>query len=188
MAAITRDEEVALARRARAGDSDAEGKLVEAHLPWVRHLAKGLSGRGLSRDDLVQVGSIGLLKAVRRFDPDQGIRLTTWSHKFIRRAMAKAVRKESRSRLEFMPPDRMASLQERPAPSDYGPRSRALELACEQLLNPSEKEVFTLRHGDLKPLSYRQIAGLIGRSKPAVGRTHRKAIAKLKSSLNPSAA
>lgn len=188
MAALTRDEEVALARRREAGDKQAESQLVEAHLPWVRAVAGKFRGRGVDLADLVQLGWIGLLKAVRKFRPDVGVRLTTYAYPFILRPISKAVRKASRSRLEFVPPERLLAVEDGDDPIDYGLRNRALQVACDQLLNPDERLVLMMRFSDSKELSYRQIGALTGRSKPAVGRTHRKAIAKLRRQLNPTAA
>lgn len=73
-------EELALLRRYRdGGDDHARDELVEMMLPWVRRVAMRYSNRGQDPDDLVQVGSVGLLKAIDRFDFDRGVRLTTFA-------------------------------------------------------------------------------------------------------------
>lgn len=73
-------EELALLRRYReGGDTHARDELVELMLPWVRRVALRYSHRGQDPDDLVQVGSVGLLKAIERFDFDRGVRLTTFA-------------------------------------------------------------------------------------------------------------
>lgn len=61
------------------GDVQARDRLVEQHLPLVRALARRYSGRGEQLDDLVQVGSIGLIKAIDRFELDRGVELTTYA-------------------------------------------------------------------------------------------------------------
>jgi RNA polymerase sigma-B factor len=61
------------------GDLDARDRLIEAYLPLVRALARTLANRGERHEDLVQVGSIGLIKAVDRFEPDRGVDLATFA-------------------------------------------------------------------------------------------------------------
>lgn len=74
------DEEIALLHRYREqGDLHARDELVDMMLPWVRRVAMRYSNRGQETDDLVQVGSVGLLKAIERFDFDRGVRLTTFA-------------------------------------------------------------------------------------------------------------
>ncbi len=79
------DEERALAERLqRDNDLDAARALVLAHLRFVVHVARGYSGYGLPLADLVQEGNIGLMKAVRRFDPAQNVRLISFAVHWIR--------------------------------------------------------------------------------------------------------
>jgi RNA polymerase sigma-32 factor len=79
------DEEQALARKLRANDDlDAARELVLAHLRFVVHIARGYSGYGLQLGDLVQEGNVGLMKAVKRFDPDVGVRLVSFAVHWIR--------------------------------------------------------------------------------------------------------
>jgi RNA polymerase sigma-B factor len=74
------ETELALLRRYRIdGDEHARDELVELMMPWVRRVAMRYSNRGQETDDLVQVGSVGLLKAIERFDFDRGVRLTTFA-------------------------------------------------------------------------------------------------------------
>src|SRR5688572_16308701 len=68
------EEEQALARRFVEGeDLDSAKRLVLAHLRFVVHVARGYQGYGLPIADLIQEGNIGLMKAVKRFDPNQGV-------------------------------------------------------------------------------------------------------------------
>jgi len=72
---LTAEDEQALARRFRDGeDLDAARELVHSHLRFVVHVARGYNGYGLQLGDLIQEGNIGLMKAVKRFDPEQGVR------------------------------------------------------------------------------------------------------------------
>jgi RNA polymerase sigma-32 factor len=65
-------------------DLDAAQKLVMAHLRFVVHIARGYSGYGLAHADLIQEGNIGLMKAVKRFDPTMGVRLVSFAVHWIR--------------------------------------------------------------------------------------------------------
>ncbi|MEW6648238.1 MAG: RNA polymerase sigma factor RpoH [Pseudomonadota bacterium] len=82
---LTAEEERELAVRLREdNDLEAARRLVMAHLRFVAHIARGYSGYGLPQADLVQEGNIGLMKAVKRFDPDQGVRLVSFAVHWIR--------------------------------------------------------------------------------------------------------
>src|SRR5690348_15638047 len=82
---LTREREQELARRFRRdNDLDAARELVLAHLRFVVHIARGYSGYGLPLSDLVQEGNIGLMKAVKRFDPSVGVRLVSFAVHWIR--------------------------------------------------------------------------------------------------------
>ncbi len=79
------EEEQELARRFRDEDDlDAARQMVMSHLRFVVHVARGYAGYGLPLGDLVQEGNIGLMKAVKRFDPEQGVRLVSFAVHWIR--------------------------------------------------------------------------------------------------------
>jgi RNA polymerase sigma-32 factor len=81
----TREEEVALAARYRTnGDLEAARELVLSHLRFVVHIARGYTGYGLPVADLIQEGNVGLMKAVKRFDPTVGVRLVSFAVHWIR--------------------------------------------------------------------------------------------------------
>jgi RNA polymerase sigma-32 factor len=82
---LTLDEERDLAVRLRDhGDMDAARRLVLSHLRFVIRIARGYLGYGLPLPDLIQEGSVGLMKAVRRFEPDVGVRLVSFAVHWIR--------------------------------------------------------------------------------------------------------
>jgi len=82
---LSRDEELQLATRFRSADDlEAARQLVLSHLRFVVHIARGYSGYGLPMGDLVQEGNIGLMKAVKRFDPAVGVRLVSFAVHWIR--------------------------------------------------------------------------------------------------------
>ena len=82
------EEEQALARRFHdEEDLGAARELVMSHLRFVVHVARGYNGYGLPLGDLIQEGNIGLMKAVKRFDPDVGVRLVSFAVHWIRAEM-----------------------------------------------------------------------------------------------------
>ena len=82
---LSREDEQSLARRFREeGDVDAARALVLSHLRFVVYIARGYSGYGLPMGDLVQEGNVGLMKAVKRFDPTIGVRLVSFAVHWIR--------------------------------------------------------------------------------------------------------
>ncbi len=82
---LSREEERDLAERFRfGGDLEAARQLVLSHLRFVVHIARGYSGYGLPVGDLIQEGNVGLMKAVKRFDPKQNVRLVSFAVHWIR--------------------------------------------------------------------------------------------------------
>ena len=82
---LSKEDEHALATRFHEQDDlDAARDLVMAHLRFVVHIAKGYTGYGLPLGDLIQEGNVGLMKAVKRFDPDYGVRLVSFAVHWIR--------------------------------------------------------------------------------------------------------
>ena len=85
---LSAEDERALAERFRDEDDlEAARELVMSHLRFVVHVARGYSGYGLPLGDLIQEGNIGLMKAVKRFDPDVGVRLVSFAVHWIRAEM-----------------------------------------------------------------------------------------------------
>lgn len=82
---LTPENEQALARQFRdEGDLEAARQLVLSHMRFVVHLARSYSGYGLQQADLIQEGNVGLMKAVKRFDPDYGVRLVSFAVHWIK--------------------------------------------------------------------------------------------------------
>src|SRR6266403_1699588 len=94
---LSAEEERALAQRFRAeGDLEAARSLVLSHLRLVVAVARGYLGYGLPHADLIQEGNIGLMKAVKRFDPDQGVRLVSYAMHWIKAEMHEYILKNWR--------------------------------------------------------------------------------------------
>ncbi|MGO1892763.1 MAG: RNA polymerase factor sigma-32, partial [Luteimonas sp.] len=94
---LSTEDEQALARRYHGEeDLDAARELVHSHLRFVVHVARGYMGYGLPLGDLIQEGNIGLMKAVKRFDPSVGVRLVSFAVHWIRAEMHEYILKNWR--------------------------------------------------------------------------------------------
>jgi len=90
-------EERRLARLAQKGDAQAAERLVTANLRFVISYVKKYQGHGLDLSELVAIGNEGLLKAVRKFDPDQGVKFISYAVWWVRQAVLKALAEQTRS-------------------------------------------------------------------------------------------
>src|SRR3954454_19881884 len=90
-------EERRLARLAQKGDEAAAERLVTANLRFVISYVKKYQGHGLDLSELVAIGNEGLLKAVRKFDPDQGVKFISYAVWWVRQAVLKALAEQTRS-------------------------------------------------------------------------------------------
>lgn len=93
---LDREETIRLARLAKAGDLEARNKLVESNLRFVAKIANTYKGRGLPLADLINEGSIGLITATERFNPESGNAFLTYAKYWIHQAISSALKEKAR--------------------------------------------------------------------------------------------
>ena len=139
-------DDAALARRFRdEQDLDAARELVHSHLRFVVHVARGYNGYGLALGDLIQEGNIGLMKAVKRFDPDMGVRLVSFAVHWIRAEMHEFILKNWRIvKVATTKAQRKLFFNLRKSKTRLGWMNAAEVSAVAKDLNVSEREVLEM--------------------------------------------
>lgn len=109
---LTREEEIELSNKYKNGDNEAKNKLIECNLKLVIDIAKRLINKGVSINDLIQEGNIGLIKAAEKFDTKYECKFSTYAVWWIRQSMVRAIANQSRNiRIPVHIQDKMNKIQ-----------------------------------------------------------------------------
>lgn len=157
---LTVKEEVQLARKIKRGDQEARSRMVRCNLRLVVKIARDYSNYGLPLLDLISEGNIGLMKAVERFDPKKGGKLSTYAAWWIKQSIKRALANQSKTiRLPVHLVDKIAKMRRvsMQMTEELGREPSDDELAEEVGLSPSK--VTALKSAAIRPTSLDQPIG-----------------------------
>ena len=197
---LTREEEIDMVRRVHAGDAQARSTMIERNLRLVVYIARKFENTGISIEDLISIGTIGLIKAVNSFNPEKNIKLATYASRCIENEILMVLRKTNRLKLEV-------SFDE-PLNTDWDGNelllsdilgtepdlvSRDLDSSIEKEmlysaignLNAREKNIVQLRYGlgREKEHTQKEVADMMGISQSYISRLEKRIIEKLKDEM-----
>ena len=198
--ALKPEEEREYLDRYAAGDQAAKDALIVHNLRLVAHIVKKYYTQSCDQDDLISIGTIGLIKGISTFKPEKGVRLATYASRCIENEILMCFRSQRKLQGEVSLSDTLESDGEEGALSlmdvirvddtmledlsikDAGVSVRS---SVEQCLDEREKRVITLRYGlgGQEPLTQREIAQLCGISRSYISRIEKKALEKLRKAL-----
>lgn len=193
-------------KRSKAGDLEARNILVEYNLRLVAHIVKKYNNFERDTDDLISIGTIGLIKAINTYDLEKGSRLVTYASRCIENELLMMLRQERKCSREF-------SLYEPIGTDKEGNEINLLDIveyddkeisdhiiledtilqlynAIQKVLDPRELEVLSLRYGLFgnESKTQREVAASLQISRSYVSRIEKKALLKLRRSLDSSSA
>ena len=194
---LSKEEELDYVLKARNGDIEARNKLIEHNLRLVVFLAKKYESTGYDLEDLVSIGSIGLIKGIETYKPDKNIKLATYSSRCIANEILMYIRKNKKRKTEVSLEDALnydtegneLHLEDILGTDDniiFDEFSFKLdkELLKQELknLNDREKQIMTLRYGlnETEEYTQKEVAEMLGISQSYISRIEKKIIKKLK--------
>lgn len=200
---LTEEEERLYIERFKKGDDEARNILVERNLRLVAHIVKKYNYTGKEVDDLISVGTIGLIKAITTFDNDKGTRLATYAARCIENEILMVIRSTKKNKSEVFLQDPIGVDKEGNEISlmdvlgtdndtvvdevESKIQTKRLYSKMASALKGREKMVLELRYGLIsgKSKTQREIAQLLGISRSYVSRIEKRALKRLGKELNP---
>ena len=194
---LSKEEEVHYVTKAMDGDNDAKNKLIEHNLRLVVFLSKKYENTGFDLEDLVSIGTIGLIKGVNTYKNDKNIKLATYVSRCIDNEILMFLRKNKKRKTEISFEDSLSydsEGNELHLEDILGTEpdivTKGIEKETEKnLLNleinklkPRDKEIMTLRYGlnNKEEMTQKDVANLLGLSQSYISRIEKKVIRKLK--------
>ena len=197
---LTAEEERDYLRRSAAGDLEARNILIERNLRLVAHIMKKYYAQTADQEDLISIGTIGLIKAVSTFDASKGTRLATYAARCVENEILMYFRSQRKSAQDVSLSDYIETGSDGAALSLMDVVSEDADLleqvttreAVRQLRNvmstcltEQERQVITLRYGldGEKPKRQREVAQVCGISRSYISRIEKRALEKLRAAL-----
>ena len=197
---LTREEERHYLSLSAAGDLEARNILIERNLRLVAHIMKKYYAQSADQEDLISIGTIGLIKGITTFDASKGARLATYAARCVENEILMHFRSQKKSSQDVSLSDYIESgadgapLELMDVVSDdcdllelvtTKESVRQLRRAVEKHLTEQEKQVISLRYGleGKAPLRQREVADLTGISRSYVSRIEKRALEKLREAL-----
>ncbi len=198
---LTEEEEAALLSRLMEGDAEAKNELIERNLRLVAHIAKKYRTSVRDLDDLISIGSLGLIKAVSTYSPSRGKSLAAYAGRCIENEILMSIRAERKRRGEISLEEPIGADRDGNAitvgdvigtdeESVLGSTldklsAERLRALVDGLREPRERSVIILRYGldGGEPLPQREVGKLLGISRSYVSRIEKRALLRLRSEL-----
>ena len=197
---LTAQEEQHYLALASQGDLEARNILIERNLRLVAHIMKKYYAQAADQEDLISIGTIGLIKGITTFDASKGARLATYAARCVENEILMHFRAQKKSAQDVSLSDHIETgsdgaplelmdvvCQEDDMLDRLACREQTIQLqkAIDRVLTDQEKQVVTLRYGldGAEPQRQRQVAQTIGISRSYVSRIEKRALQKLKAAL-----
>lgn len=199
---LSRDEESKYLDLYQSGDQEAKKVLIERNLRLVAHIVKKYNNTGMEMDDLISIGTIGLIKGITTYNPNKGVKLATYSARCIENEILMTIRSSKKQKMEFSIHEPIGSDKEGNEINlldilgsdsdevlnqvDLRIETSKLNNCIKQVLKGREKAIIELRYGlvDGDPRTQREIAEMLGISRSYVSRIETRAIEKLNKAMN----
>jgi len=197
---LSKEEELEYLTQAKKGDVDARNTLIEHNLRLVVFLAKKYENTGYDIEDLVSIGSIGLIKGINTYKIDKNIKLATYASRCIANEILMFLRKNKKRKGEISFEDALnydaegnelhlediLGTEDDIVPKEFEDRMDKEQLEREiSVLDEREKNIMTLRYGlfNTKEYTQKEVANILGISQSYISRIEKKVIKKLKSTM-----